>query len=178
MKTILIIVTILLISGLSIGHGNQPVYAPKFKYVLTPQMQWEETELDTWGDVITNYQLKENKEVIMNFSFLDQDLTAELKEKGVDKVVAGMMKGKEYIYSMMGATQSGITSKKLTTLKDYQLLEINSQYSIKDKTFFLTEKYHIKPNKILLTSFRYSTTNELIAMNAKKDFESVQVKLE
>jgi len=59
----------------------------QLRYEVHPQMLWEEKEVEALGDHITNYTLKENKNIVMNFSFFDQDLSKEIKEKSVDEVV-------------------------------------------------------------------------------------------
>lgn len=156
-------------------YGNAPGAGAYFTYSLNPSLQWEESDLDTWSDKITNYELSNNKDIVMNFTYFNQDLYSELKTKGEKEVVAGIMRGKNTMFDMIGADNARLTGSRLITAKHFSILEMTIEYSTNNKTFRLTEKFHIMPRKVLISSFRYTGKNSSLVESARKDFENVVV---
>jgi hypothetical protein len=180
MKLYSILFVFLIIASITAVFGESKSVKSHLSYDIKPKLLWEEKDVEAIGDVVTNYTLKESKNITMNFSYLDQDISNEIKVKSVDELVSQLVKGKSFVYSMIGASNHQVVEKKLEKENNIPVLRIKTQYEINNETYNLIEKYYIVPNKVLLTSFRWTTKNESEKnyLNAFKDYENVKVKAE
>jgi hypothetical protein len=157
----------------------QAYSAENLSYEIKTTASWEETDAEGVEDEITNYNLKNSKNVVMNFSYIDQDLNKEIETKSIDTIVNEMVSGKNFIYGLMGAEDHKVIDKKLDKASDKKVLSIETQYRIGNETFHLLEKFYMVPNKVLLTSFRW-TSEDLKNpeyLKAREDFKNINVKV-
>jgi hypothetical protein len=121
----------------------------------------------------------EDKSLNMSFSYFDQDLDGELQKTPLTKVVASLSKGKEFMFSMIGATEYKIIKSDLVSEKNFKILTIELTYKIDQKQFFVREKYFTAPRKVFLASFRSTKETNLIKLKlAESDFNLMRVKFE
>lgn len=157
----------------------QAYSAEKLSYEIKTTALWEETDAEGVDEDVTNFNLKSSKNVVMNFSYIDQDLNKEIETKSIDSIVNDMVSGKNFIYGLMGAEDHKVTEKKLDKTTDKKILTLETQYRIGDETFFLLEKFYVIPKKVLLTSFRWTSKDlkDPEFIKAREDFKNINVSI-
>lgn len=168
----------LLISILFLFISQAAFSAQDLSYEIKSSAAWEESDAEGVEEDVTNYRLRNSKNVVMNFSFIDQDLYKETETRPLESIINDMVSGKNFIYGLMGAEDHKVTDKKLTKTSDQKILSIETQYRIGNEVYFLQEKFYIIPKKVLLTSFRWTTQdlNNPEYLKAREDFRNILVK--
>lgn len=176
MKKIIIPTVLISLIAMSMTFSEVRPIEGQLKYELNPQMVWEENEVEGLMDIVTSYTLEENENINMKFTFIDQDLSKAIIERPLNEIVEQLMRGKSSIYEMMDASNNKVIEKKLLKINNIPVMRLKTQYEIDETIYYLIENYYIVPNKILLTSFRWTSKDGNSYLKPLKDYENVHVR--